>query len=168
VGHALTTGKVLLQSDGTPWRPLVHLQDIAAAFVAALEAPRERVHDQAFNVGRNGENFRIREVAEIVADVVPDCELAFAPGASADVRNYRVDFSKIERELPGFAPRWRLRQGVEELYQAYRRQGLTREEFLGPRYYRLRTIRGLQERGALDAALRLLGAPPGSRTPPAS
>lgn len=158
VGHALTTGKVLLQSDGTPWRPLVHLQDIAAAFVAVLEAPRERVHNQAFNVGRSGENFRIREVAQIVADVVPNCEVAFAPGASADVRNYRVDFSKIESELPGFAPRWRLRQGVEELYEAYRQRGLTREEFLGPRYYRLRTIRGLQEQGLLDQALRPLGA----------
>jgi nucleoside-diphosphate-sugar epimerase len=154
VGHAYTTGKVLLQSDGTPWRPLVHLQDIAAAFVAVLEAPRERVHDQAFNVGRTGENFRIREVAQMVADVVPRCELAFAPGASADIRNYRVDFSKIERELPGYAPRWRLRQGIEELYEAYRERGLTREEFLGPRYYRLRTIRGLQEHGLLDQALR--------------
>ena len=109
VGHAFTTGKVLLQSDGTPWRPLVHVLDIAAAFLAVLEAPRERIHGQAFNVGRSGENFRIREVAELVAEVVPGCEVAFAPGASADVRNYRVDFTKIERELPGFAPRWRLR-----------------------------------------------------------
>lgn len=154
VGHAITTGKVLLQSDGTPWRPLVHLQDIAAAFLAALEAPRERVHDQAFNVGRSGENYRIRDVARMVAEVVPDCEVAVAPGASADIRNYRVDFSKIESQLPGYAPRWRLRQGVEELYEAYRRRGLTREEFLGPRYYRLRTIRGLQEQGVLDGALR--------------
>jgi len=154
VGHAFTTGKVLLQSDGTPWRPLVHLQDIAAAFLAALEAPRERVHDQAFNVGRSGENYRIRDVAQMVAEVVPECEVAFASGASADIRNYQVDFSKIERELPGYAPRWRLREGIEELYQAYRRQGLTRDEFLGPRYYRLRTIRGLQEQGLLDGALR--------------
>ena len=168
VGHALTTGKVLLQSDGTPWRPLVHVQDIAAAFLAVLEAPRDRVHNQAFNVGRSGENFRIREVAEIVAGVVPNCELAFAPGASADVRNYRVDFSKIERELPGFAPRWRLRQGVEELYDAYRRRGLTRDEFLGPRYYRLRTIRALQESGRLDDALRRVsgGTPSGSPSMP--
>jgi len=154
VGHAFTTGKVLLQSDGTPWRPLVHLQDIAQAFVAALVAPREAVHDQAFNVGRTGENFRIRQVAEMVAEVVPGCEVAFAPGASPDTRNYRVDFTKVETRLPGYAPRWRLRQGIEELYDAYRRHGLTREEFLGPRYYRLKTVRGLQERGQLDQDLR--------------
>ena len=154
VGHAFTTGKVLLQSDGTPWRPLVHLQDIAQAFVAALVAPREAVHDQAFNVGRTGENFRIRQVAEMVAEVVPGCEVAFAPGASPDTRNYRVDFTKVETRLPGYAPRWRLRQGIEELYDAYRRHGLTREEFLGPRYYRLKTVRGLQERRQLDQDLR--------------
>jgi nucleoside-diphosphate-sugar epimerase len=154
VGHAFTTGKVLLQSDGTPWRPLVHLQDIAQAFVAALVAPREAVHDQAFNVGRTGENFRIRQVAEMVAEVVPGCDVAFAPGASPDTRNYRVDFTKVETRLPGYAPRWRLRQGIEELYDAYRRHGLTREEFLGPRYYRLKTVRGLQERGQLDQDLR--------------
>jgi nucleoside-diphosphate-sugar epimerase len=154
VGHAVTTGKVLLQSDGTPWRPLVHLLDIAAAFLAVLEAPRERIHGQAFNVGRSGENFRIREVAELVAEVVPGCELAFAPGASPDVRNYRVDFTKIERELPEFAPRWRLRQGVEQLYEAYRRHALTREEFLGPRYHRLRTIRDRLALGHLDPSLR--------------
>jgi nucleoside-diphosphate-sugar epimerase len=154
VGHAFTTGKVLLQSDGTPWRPLVHVLDIAAAFLAVLEAPRERIHDQAFNVGRSGENFRIREVAELVAEVVPGCELAFAPGASADVRNYRVDFTKIERELPGFAPRWRLRQGIEQLHEAYRHHALSRDEFLGPRYYRLRTIRDRLALGQLDSSLR--------------
>jgi nucleoside-diphosphate-sugar epimerase len=154
VGHAVTTGKVLLQSDGTPWRPLVHVQDIARAFIAVLEAPRESIHDQAFNVGRTSENFRIREVAEMVAEVVPDCEVAFAPGASADARNYRVDFSKIERQLTGWAPRWRLREGIEELYRAYREHRLTEEEFAGPRYYRLRTVRGLQQRGVLDQDLR--------------
>jgi nucleoside-diphosphate-sugar epimerase len=157
VGHALTTGKVLLKSDGTPWRPLVHQTDIGRAFVAVLEAPRETVHDQAFNVGRTGENFQIRQVAEMVAAVVPGCEVAFAAGASADRRDYRVDFSKIENELPGWQPRWRLRQGIEELYEAYRRHGLTEEEFLGPRYYRLPTIRGLQERGLIGADLRRLG-----------
>ena len=157
VGLALTTGKVLLKSDGTPWRPLVHQTDIGRAFVAVLGAPRDRVHDQAFNVGRSGENFQIRQVAEMVAEVVPGCEVAFAAGASADQRDYRVDFSKIENELPGWAPQWQLRQGIEELYQAYRRHGLTEEEFLGPRYYRLPTIRGLQERGLIGQDLRRLG-----------
>jgi len=154
VGHAVTTGKVLLQSDGTPWRPLVHLRDISQAFLAALVAPREAVHDQAFNVGRTGENYRIRQVAEMVAEVVPDCEVAFAAGASPDARDYRVDFKKVETRLPGYAPRWRLREGIEELYQAYRRHGLTKDEFLGPRYYRLKTVRGLQESGRVDPDLR--------------
>jgi nucleoside-diphosphate-sugar epimerase len=154
VGHAVTTGKVLLKSDGTPWRPLVHIKDINAAFLAALHAPREAIHNQAFNVGRSGENFRIREVAELVAEVVPGCKVAFAEGASPDARDYRVDFTKIETRLPGYAPRMRLRQGIEELYQAYKRHGLTEEVFLGPRYYRLRTVRGLIERGLIDDHLR--------------
>jgi nucleoside-diphosphate-sugar epimerase len=154
VGHALTTGKVLLQSDGTPWRPLVHLRDIIHAFEVCLTAPREAIHNQAFNVGRTSENFRIREVANLVAEVVPGCEVAFAPGASADARNYRVDFSKIEQRIPAFKPTWTLRRGIEELYQAYKGYGLTKDEFLGPRYYRLRTVQGLQKRGVLDQDLR--------------
>ncbi len=158
VGVALTTGKVLLKSDGTAWRPLVHIEDISRAFLAVLEAPRELVHDRAFNVGRNGENFRIRRVAEMVAEVVPGCEVAFAPAASGDARDYRVDFSRLE-SLPGWAPRWTVRRGIEELYEAYRRHGLTAEDWSGPRYYRLRTVRALQERGVLDAALRRARVP---------
>jgi len=157
VGHAFTTGKVLLQSDGTPWRPLVHFRDIINAYLAGLAAPIEAIHNQAFNIGRNTENFRIREVANMVAEVVPGCEVAFAPGASPDARNYRVDFSKAETHLPGYSPSWTLRKGIEELYLAYRDGQLTKEEFLGPRYYRLRTVKGLQDRGLLDADLRRLG-----------
>src|SRR4051794_40946283 len=119
VGHAVTTGKVLLQSDGTPWRPLVHIGDINAAFLACLTAPVDAIHNQAFNVGRTSENFRIREVAELVAAVVPGSKVSFAAGASADARNYRVDFSKAETKLPGYAPKWTLRKGIEELYAAY-------------------------------------------------
>jgi nucleoside-diphosphate-sugar epimerase len=125
-----------------------------AGFIAAMTAPREAVHNQAFNIGQTAENYRIRQVAEQVAEVVPGCELAFADGASADNRNYRVTFEKAEKRLPGFAPRWTLRQGIVELYEAYRAHGMTAEEFLGPRYYRLRAVRGLQERGVLDANLR--------------
>jgi nucleoside-diphosphate-sugar epimerase len=154
VGHALTTGKVLLQSDGTPWRPLVHIKDISNAFLACLSAPTEAIHNQAFNVGRTVENFQIRQVATMVAEVVPNCEVAFAAGASADARNYRVDFRKAETRLPGYSPRWTLREGIEELYRAYQKAGMTKEVFLGPRYYRLRTVRGLQDRGALDGELR--------------
>jgi nucleoside-diphosphate-sugar epimerase len=154
VGHAVTTGKVLLQSDGTPWRPLVHHRDITHAFVCCLTAPREVVHNQAFNVGRNSENYRIRQVAETVAAVVPGAEVTFAPGASADTRDYRVDFTKIETKLPGWKPQWTLRKGVEELFEAYKRHKLGKEEWQGPRYYRLRTIKGLQDRGLIDGELR--------------
>ena len=154
VGHAFTTGKVLLQSDGTPWRPLVHIHDIINAFSACLGAPIESIHNQAFNVGRSSENFRIREVANMVAEVVPQCEVAFAPGASPDTRNYQVDFRKAETQLPGYTPRWTLKKGIEELYNAYKQGVMTKEEFLGPRYYRLRTVKGLQDRGLLDANLR--------------
>ena len=154
VGFAVTTGKVLLQSDGTPWRPLVHIGDIIHAFECCLKAPRESIHNHAFNVGRNSENFRIREVAEMVAEVVPNSQVSFAPGASPDTRNYRVDFTKIETKLPGYTPTWTLRKGIEELYTAYTQSGMTRDEWLGPRYYRLRTIKGLLERGVLDRELR--------------
>jgi len=143
VGHAVTTGKVLLQSDGTPWRPLVHIGDIIGAFAASLTAPREAIHNQAFNVGRSGENYRIRDVANLVKEIVPNCEVAFAPGASPDTRNYRVDFSKIEKELPGFRAKWTLREGIEELYRAYTAAKLDEETWQGPRYYRLKTVRGL-------------------------
>ena len=154
VGYAVTTGKVLLKSDGTPWRPLVHIRDIIGAFSATLSAPREAIHDQAFNVGKNGENYRIRDVANMVAEVVPNCEVAFADGASADIRNYRVDFTKIENKLPGFKATWTLRQGIEELYAAYTQAGLTEDVFLGPLYYRLKTVQSLLDRGAIDSTLR--------------
>jgi nucleoside-diphosphate-sugar epimerase len=154
VGHAFTTGKVLMQSDGTPWRPLVHIRDIMLAFKCVLSAPKELIHNQAFNVGQTKENYRIRQVAEMVTEVVPNCELKFADNASADLRNYRVDFKKIETTLPGFQPQWSLRQGIEELYEAYKRIGLTKEEWTGARYYRLPTIKALRATNAIDENLR--------------
>ena len=154
VGHAVTTGKVLLQSDGTPWRPLVHIRDIINAYAAALVAPRESIHNQAFNIGKSGENYRIREVANLVAEVVPNCEVAFAAGASPDTRNYRVSFAKAESSLPGFRPTWTLKAGIEELYRAYTGAGLTDTVFLGPTYYRLKTVKLLQDRGLLSDDLR--------------
>ena len=153
VGHAVTTGKVLLQSDGTPWRPLVHIRDIIAAVAAGLTAPKEAIHNQAFNVGRNGENYPIRDVANLVAEVVPNCQVAFAPGASADTRNYRVDFTKAETRLPGYKPSWTHKAGIEELYHAYTKS-LTAEDWAGAKYIRLKTIKSLQERGHLDYDLR--------------
>jgi nucleoside-diphosphate-sugar epimerase len=154
VGYAHTTGEILLQSDGTPWRPLVHVQDIAAAFLAVLHAPRELVHDQAFNVGASTENYRIREVAQIVEEVVPSSRASFAAGGGPDKRSYQVDCSKITRVLPEFQPRWTVRRGVEELCDAYVRNGLTFEEFTGTRYLRINRVRELQEAGRLNDDLR--------------
>jgi nucleoside-diphosphate-sugar epimerase len=153
-GTAFTTGKVLLTSDGTPWRPLVHIGDITRAFLAALEAPKAAVHNQAFNIGRTTENFRIRDVAEMVAKVVPNCEVGFADGASPDLRNYKVDFTKAEKHLPGYKPEWTLLEGIRETYEAMKKNKLTKEEFTGPRYYRLKTIKGLIDRGEIDGDLR--------------
>lgn len=153
VAHALTTGLVYLMSDGSPWRPIVHVRDIAAAMIAALAAPREAIHAEAFNVGRNSENYRIRELAEIVAEVVPGSRLEYSPTAGPDKRTYRVDCSKIERQLPAFRPEWDARRGAEELYQAYRDAGLTREDLEGPRYKRLAQVQRLLAEGRLDASL---------------
>jgi nucleoside-diphosphate-sugar epimerase len=154
VGHAVTTGKVMLQSDGTPWRPLVHLRDIILAFKCALDAPRDIIHNEAFNVGQTRENYRIRDVANLVAEVVPNCEVTFAPGASADARDYRVDFTKIETTLPGFLPQWTLRKGIEELYHAYKDGTLSAAVWQSSRFFRLPTIKGLITDGALDKELR--------------
>jgi nucleoside-diphosphate-sugar epimerase len=151
---ALLTGEVRLLSDGMAWRPLVHADDIAAAFLALLDAPREVVHDRAYNIGRTEENYRIRAVAEIVADVLPGSRLAFAEGAGADLRNYRVSCERIAAEVPGFRPQWTVRKGVEQLVEAYQRYGLTHEDMYGERYQRIKRIRALQAAGRLDGELR--------------
>ncbi len=153
-GYALTTGEVLIKSDGSPWRPLVHVEDLCIAFEAVLAAPREAVHDQAFNVGRQSENYRIREVADLVQRAVPQSRVTYAPGASPDTRNYRVDFTKIETRLPGFRPEWTLARGIEAIVASYRAHGLDRAEFLGPRYYRIQTVKSRLEDGSLCADLR--------------
>ena len=154
VAWAFTSGKVLLKSDGTPWRPLVHIEDMSRAFLAVLAAPREIVHAQAFNVGRNDQNYRIREIAEIVKETVPGCEIAFAEGAGPDKRNYRADFSKIARVLPSFQPQWDARRGARELYDAYRAIGLRLDEFEGPRYRRIDQLKRLLADGDLGKDLR--------------
>jgi nucleoside-diphosphate-sugar epimerase len=154
VGYAYTTGEVLIKSDGSPWRPLVHIEDISLAFVAALHAPRERVHNVALNVGDTAENYRIREVAAMVEDVVPGSTVTYADGATPDIRNYRVTCDRIVEVLPDFAPRWTVRRGVEELHDAYRRAGLTYEEFLSRRFLRIKHVKELQAEGVLDERLR--------------
>ena len=153
VAWAFTTGQVFLKSDGSSWRPIVHIEDISRAFVALLDAPKEMVHNQAYNVGDTGENYRVREIAEIVADVVPGCKLAFADGASPDLRTYRVDCDRIRREVPGFEPKWTARRGAEELYHAYRRVGLKLDEFEGVRYRRIDQIKHLIQNGRIDESL---------------
>ena len=154
-GYAVTTGEVLLKSDGSPWRPLVHIEDIARAFLAVVEAPRALVHLKAYNVGRSDESYRIRDVAKIVEEVVPGSVVAMSPGASPDKRNYRVDCDLIRRELPAFEPQWTVRRGVEELYDAFLQYGLTEERLTGSELQRIKHILDAQERGEVDADLRL-------------
>lgn len=154
VAWAVTRGLIYLKSDGSPWRPIVHVEDISRAFIAALEAPEEAVFDQAFNVGRTAHNYRIRDIAEVVAEVVPGCRLELASDAGPDKRSYRVSFEKIARVLPGFRPEWDVRRGAEQLYAAYRASGLTLAEFEGPRYQRIAHIKSLIAAGDLAADLR--------------
>jgi len=154
VAWAVTSGKVYLKSDGTPWRPIVHIEDISRAFIAVLGSPADVVRNQAFNVGQSKENYRIREIAEIVRDTVPNTRLDFAPGASPDLRNYRADFSKINRLLPAFRPEWDARLGARQLYEAYTRIGIKLEDFEGPRYKRIDHIKMLLSSGKLTTDLR--------------
>jgi nucleoside-diphosphate-sugar epimerase len=151
---AMTTGQVRLESDGTPWRPLVHIEDISRAFAAMLVAPRELVHDQAFNVGRGQDNVQVRDIAEMVRDAVPGSTLSIAEGAGPDLRNYRVDFSKLEATFPDLSLRWSVREGVDELAAAYAKYGLTHEDFMSSRFVRLRRIRELLAAGLVDESLR--------------
>ena len=154
VGWALTTGEIVMQSDGTPWRPLVHIEDISRAALAVLEAPQEKVHNQAFNVCATEENYTIREVAEIVSRVT-GAPATFADGSGEpDTRSYRVDGSKLARVLPDAAPRWTVERGAEELLRAYRTWGMTFEDFMGPVGLRLKRVRELQDAGLLDGDLR--------------
>ncbi|HJQ97992.1 MAG TPA: NAD(P)-dependent oxidoreductase [Candidatus Polarisedimenticolaceae bacterium] len=154
VGVAFATGEVLIQSDGTPWRPLVHIEDIARAFLAVLEAPAEVVHNQAFNVGRSEENYQIKDLADLVQEVVPGCTVRYAEGGGPDPRCYKVDCGKIAQALPSFRPQWTVRRGMEELYAAFKKNGLSVADWNGPKFARIRTIQKLRGEGKLDASLR--------------
>jgi nucleoside-diphosphate-sugar epimerase len=151
---ALTTSQVRLESDGTPWRPLVHIEDISRAFLAMLEAPREVVHNEAFNVGRAEDNVQIRDIAEQVRDTVPGSVVTFADNAGPDLRNYRVDFSKLVDTFPGLGLRWTVRDGIGELLASYTKYGLSYEDFTSSRFVRLRRIKELMAAGAVDDMLR--------------
>ena len=167
---AVTTGQVRLQSDGSPWRPLVHIEDISRAFLAVLEAPRELVHNEAFNVGRPQDNVQVRDIAELVRGEVAGSRVSFAEGAGPDLRNYRVDFSKLAGTFPDLRLRWSVREGIGELIGAYAKYGLTYDDFMSSRFVRLRRIRELLSVGVVDEMLRRqAGGPlpvPGSEIPP--
>lgn len=153
VAWAFTTGEILIKSDGTPWRPIVHVEDICRAFLTTLEARRELVHSQIFNVGRTEENYQVRQIAEIVAETVPGCSVKYASDGGPDTRCYRVNCDKIARVL-GYKPQWTARQGAEELVEGFQRYGLTVEEFEGPKYMRVALVKQLIAEGLLDENLR--------------
>ncbi|MBD2342907.1 NAD-dependent epimerase/dehydratase family protein [Anabaena subtropica] len=154
IAWAFTTGQVYIKSDGTPWRPIVHIEDISRAFIAVLQAPRQVIHNQVFNVGRNEDNYRIRDLAAIAQQTVPGCQIEYAPNAAPDKRCYRVDCSKITQILPNFRPQWNARKGAKQLYEAYRTIGLTLDEFEGPRYKRIAHLQQLLSTGKIDKTLR--------------
>ncbi|HVX37271.1 MAG TPA: NAD(P)-dependent oxidoreductase [Hyphomicrobium sp.] len=154
VAWAVTQGLIYLKSDGTPWRPIVHIEDISRAFIAAIEAPKDKIFKESFNVGQTTENYRISEIANIVAEVVPGCKVEYAPDAGPDKRCYRVDFAKITRVLPGFKPKWTARAGAEQVYKAFKASDLTLQDFEGPRYQRIAHIKKLLAEGIIDSNLR--------------
>ena len=153
MGWAFTTGKIKILSDGSPWRPIVHVQDIAMAFAQALTAPKAAVHNQAFNVGAGGENYQVRDLAGIVNDLLPEASVEYV-GKNPDPRNYRVSFDKIHRTLPGFRPTWTARLGARQLLDGYRANGLTAEIFQGPSFTRLPHLKSLLAQSRLDSSLR--------------
>ena len=159
VGWAFTTGSVMLKSDGTPWRPLVHIEDISMGFLSLMEAPKDLVHNQAFNVGRTEENYQMRDIANIVMETVPGSKVTFAEGAGPDKRCYRVNCDKIKDTIPGFKPKWNVREGAKQLFEAYKKYGLTMSDFEGARFMRIKTVKKLQDEGKIDADLRWISAP---------
>jgi nucleoside-diphosphate-sugar epimerase len=154
MGAAVSTGKVVVYSDGKPWRPVVHVQDVARAFLAGLEAPIAKVHNQAFNTGADSLNHQIIELAEIAVKTVPGSELAVLAQSSADQRTYKTDFSKFSRTFPDFMFKWTAKLGAEELYEAFKAIGLTQDTYRDKRFTRLKWLHHLLDAGQLNQALR--------------
>jgi nucleoside-diphosphate-sugar epimerase len=154
VAWAYTTGNILMKSDGTPWRPIVHIEDISRAFIAMLEAPKHLVHNQSFNIGLNAENYRIRELADFVKETIPGCEIEYADGAGPDKRCYRVDFSKYASTFPESSLQWNARRGAQQIYESYQKYGLEKGEYEGVRYKRILHIMYLLENQFIDNTLR--------------
>jgi nucleoside-diphosphate-sugar epimerase len=157
VASAYTTGRVHIKSDGTPWRPIVHIRDIIAGVVSVLEAPIDSIHNETFNVGQTEENYRISQLADIVAETVPGCQIEYAAGGGPDKRCYRVSCDKIRRILPNFRPQWTARKGAQELLEAYQAAGLSSADLERGRYTRINHIQKLIKAGQLDASLRWVG-----------
>jgi nucleoside-diphosphate-sugar epimerase len=154
VAWAVATGRVFIKSDGTPWRPVVHIRDIARAFIVLMEAEREATHNGVFNVGGTEENYRVRELAEIVEETVPGCRVEYAAGGGPDTRCYRVDCERIRKAFPEFQLEWNARRGAEELYGALRAAGVTEKDFEGRKYARIAYVRSLIEQRLLEPDLR--------------
>lgn len=154
VAWAFTTGRILMKSDGTPWRPLVHIEDITQAVVCALRAPREVIHNLAVNVGSNDENYQMRDLAQMVKETVPDCAIDYADGAGPDTRCYRVNFDKIHSVFPDFKTTWTARKGIKQCYASYRKIGLNKDDYEGIKFKRIAHIQHLIETGKLDNNLR--------------
>jgi nucleoside-diphosphate-sugar epimerase len=150
---AYLTGELAIMSDGTPWRPIIHVEDFCSAFIAALEAPAEAVSDQAFNVGIDSENYQVRDIAERIREALPSSKISILKKTGGDDRSYRVDFSKIRKSLPGFRPRWTLSKGIGQLHDAYKSHHLTLEDFNSDRYFRLRSIKSLMASGKVSPDL---------------
>jgi nucleoside-diphosphate-sugar epimerase len=151
---AFTTGQIRLKSDGTPWRPVIHIEDISRAFIAVLHSPREKIHNQAFNVGKNSENYQIRELADFVKMTIPKCHIEFDENAGPDKRSYRVDFSKYEKTFPDYKLQWDAKTGAQNIYTSYQKYGLKKEEYEGEKYKRIEHIKYLLRTGQLDSDLR--------------
>ncbi len=154
VAWAYLTGKVAIMSDGAPWRPIIHVEDLCRAFKAVLEAPPDKIHNQPFNVGITEENYRIKEIAWHVEKIVPNCHVEILNKTGSDERTYRVDFSKIKKNLPRFRPAWNLQKGIKELYRAYMDFGLTQEDFQCPKYFRVKWMQYLIKKGKLNHNLK--------------
>lgn len=157
VGYAVTQGRVYMKSDGTPYRPLIHIEDISRAFLAAIEAPRTAIHNQIFNVGSTEENYQIRDVARIVEDTVPDAKFEMSGTAGPDIRDYRVNCDKIAQYLPSFRLHWTVAKGAAELFEAFEKEDLGEGEFLGS-LLRIEHIKSELARGTLDLDLRRVDA----------
>lgn len=161
---AFLTSKISILSDGSPWRPLVHVEDFCGAFLAALEAPAEKIHNETFNVGINSENYQVKDIAAEVGKIIPHCQVLIMNQTGPDERSYRVDFSKIHSVLPDFKPRWNVPKGISQLYDFFQREKVTETDFTGNRYFRVRHLRSLIESKSLDSDLRFASLQPGHRS----